>query len=271
MLKYDTAPGYDGRIDPRGIMNLRSGDMAEPAVSHIKASYAANVSWMDHCLGRFLDALDETGLSENTALILTSDHGTRLFEYGGFGKSMPVREQEAHVPLMVRRPGGAVGRRGGIVQPQDIFATVCGMAGCGRPDGVEAFDVLAPPEAERPRRIALSGQFSGFNGEREYVCTVLDGEWCLEATVAPERSRLQRMGGTEDVAADHPRVVRKLWSEGMDELARRGADARIMAWIRSGGDGPFPADCPLHDGWPGPEGYTAYFGRLAELGPTSVS
>ena len=100
---YDDTPGYDGRIDPRafypGARGMKNGVFPPGVYDRQRALYAAKVSWMDHCFGKVLDALEETGLADNTAIFFTADHGTNLGERGGFGKTGIVNEQEAHVPL----------------------------------------------------------------------------------------------------------------------------------------------------------------------------
>ncbi|MHC4505680.1 MAG: sulfatase, partial [Planctomycetota bacterium] len=143
VLKYDSTPGYDGRVDPRSFALRNHADLSEDAARRVKALYSAKVSWMDRWLGDFLDAFEQSGLSENSALILTADHGTDLRERGKFGKGTPVREGEGHVPLFIRVPGGEHGRSSAFVQPQDIFGTVAALALVETPGGVESQDVLA--------------------------------------------------------------------------------------------------------------------------------
>ena len=105
VLKYDKTPGYDGRVDPRAFGPWRNSKLTDAAVKRIRATYAAKVSRVDHWLGILLDTLSETGLQKNTAIILTSDHGTNDGTCNGFGKSVPPREPEARTPPMISVPG----------------------------------------------------------------------------------------------------------------------------------------------------------------------
>lgn len=43
--------------------------------------YAAAISFLDAQIGRLLDLLDELELWDNTAVILTSDHGNDIHSY----------------------------------------------------------------------------------------------------------------------------------------------------------------------------------------------
>ena len=56
----------------------------------------------------FLDAIDEAGLRNSTAVILCTDHGHYLGEHDLFGKpAAPVYSELGRIPLMIRWPGAA--------------------------------------------------------------------------------------------------------------------------------------------------------------------
>ena len=264
---YDDDARWDGRIDPRSFLVRDASDAPEAAKKRIAAQYAAKVSWVDRWLGELLDALEETGLARNTAVLLTSDHGTALAERGTFGKSAPVHEQEAHVPFILRVPDGGAGRSDMIVQPQDIFATVASLAGVDMPEDIISHDVLAAAREGGPgsREVALAGPAAnaGWGETPERILfTVLDQEWYLELAAKPEHCRLTRFGSLEDVAGEHPDVVGRLHAAGVEEIERRGTDAGLMGWLRSQGEAKFPSDASFWDGYPGPAGYRSYFQNL---------
>jgi len=275
---YDEAPDYDGRLDPRSFIARNDPKIPEEAKPRVAAEYAAKVGWVDHWLGKLLDTLDETGLAERTAILLTADHGTNVGERGRFGKGFPVREQEGRTPFMVHAPDGGSGRSDIIVQPQDIFATVMGFAGVAVPESAdcpspsESYDVLtiAREGGEGPRRLALAGgrtddwkgDLERGDAEAHILFTVFDREWCLEFASKPENCRLTRLGSLEDVAADHLSVVEELHAAAIDEIEHRGTDPVLVDWLRRSGETEFPTECRFWDGYPGPAGYTAYFNRL---------
>ena len=265
MRMYDDTPGYDGTLDPRAFVGRNQKDLSEAARARIKARYVAKTSWVDRWLGVFLDTLESTGMAEKTAVLLTADHGTNLGERWSFGKGAPVREYEAHTPFIVSVPGRSGSRSDLIVQPQDIFATVCGLAGVGVPEGIESHDVVAAAEAgEAPRELALSAAAADQRwnkGPETWLFSAFDGEWHLELTPKPETSRLHAMGSVEDVAADHAEVVQRLHARALDEVERRGIDPSLMAWLRSGGEADFPEDATFWDGYPGPAEFRPYFSR----------
>ena len=268
--RYVAGAESDGCVDPRSLFQHRNDKrLSGEAKNRIRAQYAAKVAWMDHCLGVFLDELATRGLAGNTAVIVTSDHGTNVGERGCFGKGLPVREQEAHIPLFARVPGAGCGRCRCIVQPQGICATVLELAGTRTPASVDGVDILraAGQESGIPRAIALSGvsadNWEPANGEttKKNLFTVFSDEWCLEFAARPEDCRLSRLGSIEQVENDHPDVVEDLRAIALDELARRGTDSGLLGWIQSG-TGALPDDVRFWDGWPGPAGFKPYFDRL---------
>ncbi|MFC1453004.1 sulfatase [Verrucomicrobiota bacterium] len=261
VLKYDATPGYDGRIDPRTFGGWRDKIVTKAAVKRIRATYAGKVSWVDRWFGVLLDALEEMGLKKNTAVVLTSDHGTNDGTFNGFGKKLPVREGEAHTPFMVFVPGAGSGRSDIIVQPQDVFATVLGIAGSRAPTNLDSHDVLAVAREDLPgaRNIAIAGVPPA---DGKILFSAFDGQWCLEVAGKREKCRLVRMGTGDDVAREHPGVVKDLHERALDEYERRGADPAIMHWLRAEGREPFPSRFVPHRFSPRPSGYQQYFQRL---------
>ena len=264
---YDDTPGFDGRTDPRSFTARNSPDRTEAAFKRIKAGYSAKVSWVDHWLGTFLDTLEETGLADNTAVVFTADHGTNVGERGKFGKGYPVCEQEARVPLFVRTPDGGKGRSQVIVQPQDIFSTILALGETEAPAGTPGHNVMALTghDAVGPRHVALAGRAaSGWgNSDPDHMLfTVFDREWCLEYALRPEDCRLTALGSLEDVAAANPAEVERLRVMAMGEIRQRGADPKLISWLRAAGEERFPDDAIYFDGYPSPAGYVTYFGRL---------
>ena len=259
---YDRTPGYDGRIDPRAFLVHGDPALSAAAVARIRAHYAAKVSLMDRALGQLLDALDETKLARRTAVILTSDHGTRLYERKVFGKSGVPDEPVAHVPVFVRAPGLRPGRSGAIVQPQDLFATVCALAGVKPLKDIESFDLLAQAKSGRARRrIALAGHDARSWREKldeKPLFTVFDADWCLEFRRRAEESALKRLGDGEDVAEANPRVVKRLHAAARREIARRGLDPELVAWLNATRR-KFPAKCRLFDAEPYLIGWEVYW------------
>jgi arylsulfatase A-like enzyme len=66
-------------------------------------AYLACVSFVDYEIGRVLDALEKSEYSENTVIVLWSDHGYRLGEKGTFAKHA-LWESATNAPLIFAAP-----------------------------------------------------------------------------------------------------------------------------------------------------------------------
>jgi arylsulfatase A-like enzyme len=92
----------------------------------------ANVTMVDAAGGTVLDALDELGLSENTFVIWTTDHGDAFACHGGhFDKASYMPEEMVRVPMALRWPGRIEPGRTSdkLVSLIDVAPTILDVAG----------------------------------------------------------------------------------------------------------------------------------------------
>ncbi len=67
--------------------------------------YDMGVAYADQAIGRIIAQLKETGLYEDTAIIISADHGENLGELWVYGDHQTADQMTHHVPLIVRWPG----------------------------------------------------------------------------------------------------------------------------------------------------------------------
>ncbi len=98
----------------------------------ILKAYHAMVSHIDHCVGRLRESLDELGLTEDTVILFTSDHGELLGNHGLLWKGPYMLDDLLRVPLIVSAPGrmDAPVVTTELTSMVDLFATVGALAGC---------------------------------------------------------------------------------------------------------------------------------------------
>ena len=111
---------------------------------HLSNLYDAEIRQLDDELGRFLDELERRGLLEDTAIVVTSDHGEEFLEHGGVLHGKTLYGELVRVPLLAAGPGVPVGRRvAGPVSLIDVFPTAMGLLGVEAPPYVEGIDLAA--------------------------------------------------------------------------------------------------------------------------------
>jgi arylsulfatase A-like enzyme len=119
------------------------------SLKEANALYDSEILYMDHYIGKFLQKLKTYDLYDNTLIIVTSDHGELIGEHGKFGHGDYLYQQELHVPLLLKYPGGEVSpnRTSMAVQMNDIFAMVLKRLEIDLPQGIQAG---IPPQIGHP-------------------------------------------------------------------------------------------------------------------------
>jgi len=104
--------------------------------------YLGCIASVDENVGRILDYLDESGLSENTMVIYTSDQGFYLGDHGWFDKRF-MYEESLRMPLLVRFPGRirAASRRDELVSNLDFAPTFLSQAGLDKPEDMQGLSL----------------------------------------------------------------------------------------------------------------------------------
>ncbi|MBC6439221.1 MAG: sulfatase-like hydrolase/transferase [Rhodospirillales bacterium] len=127
----------------------------EEHIREIRLSYYGYVSFLDHNIGRVLDALEASGQAENTLIIYTSDHGEMLGNHGMWAK-MNMYEESSAIPLIAAGPGIPSGARcDAPASHVDLHQTILGAhdlpltAEDGGLSGIALADLIAGDYSER--------------------------------------------------------------------------------------------------------------------------
>ena len=126
-------------------------DLDIPRVKRMMREYLGSIAAVDRNLGRIMDKLERLGLTENTIIIFTSDHGYNMGHNGiwhkGNGRwilttrrdSRPnLYEKSSQVPAVIRwtgkiKPGIKIEQ---TITHLDWFPTVLAMAGVSMPKDI---------------------------------------------------------------------------------------------------------------------------------------
>jgi len=172
------------------------GDTAAE-VAEMRANYAALVALCDDQLGRLLDRMDAGAMWDDTALIVTTDHGFLLGEHEWWGKNRaPFYNEIAHIPLMIHVPGARSGRSMALSQNIDIAATLCDLCKVPAPDTCLGRSLVpCVTDGASGRDIALFGVFGGAinatDGRHTYFRypPEMDSAPLFEYTLMPQHAR----------------------------------------------------------------------------------
>nr|WP_256455272.1 sulfatase [Cohnella sp. GbtcB17] len=160
-------------------------DVPLEALAHLRLRYAATLTMIDAWLGKLLCTMERLGIDDDTLVIFTTDHGFLLGEHELTGKNvMHVYNEIAHIPLMIRLPGGTgAGRRvGALTQNIDLMPTILDYMGAAIPDSVQGTSLRGVLEGtqDRIRDTALYG----YHG---MAVNVTDGRYAyMRAPVSPD-------------------------------------------------------------------------------------
>lgn len=103
-------------------------DCPEGMIRKIRKIYYAMIATLDEMLGSLFEAVKEMGLSDNTYIIFTSDHGEMAMEHGQILKRT-MYEPSIHIPLIIKGPDIEEGVKiDHAVSLVDIFPTLMEMA-----------------------------------------------------------------------------------------------------------------------------------------------
>ena len=111
-------------------------------------AYMGLIKQCDDHLGRILDHLEQTGESENTMIVLTSDHGDYLGDHW-MGEKDLFHDQSAKIPLIIYDPRAQADSTRGtccdaLAESIDLTATFIEVAGGKVPDHIVEGRSLLP-------------------------------------------------------------------------------------------------------------------------------
>ncbi len=142
------------------------------------ASYYGLCTMIDDYVGRLLDALDDSGLSDDTLVMFVSDHGESLGDRG-FWTKCTMYEESVVIPMIVAGPNVAKGAvRDDPVSLIDVRDTLIDAAGLDRPStGSGSISLLDPALADPERPVfseyhdggSITGMFMLRQGRWKYI------------------------------------------------------------------------------------------------------
>ncbi len=105
----ETWPDHPALAEFRRFFRLEQ-DLGDPVMRNMMAAYFGACTFLDGQIGRVLNELDNLGLTHNTRIIYTSDHGESHGARGLYGK-FTMYDDACAVPFVMCGPGIPAGHR----------------------------------------------------------------------------------------------------------------------------------------------------------------
>ncbi|MES1972115.1 MAG: choline-sulfatase [Pseudomonadota bacterium] len=241
-----------GQQDPhslrlRHVCGLDLDAVTDDQVRAARHAYYGAISFVDEQIGSVLETLADTGLAEDTIILLIGDHGEMLGERGLWYK-MNFFEGGARIPMIVAAPGRFAPRRVAEgVSLVDLLPTLIDLAG-GDDDTATPRDgtSLMPHLAGEQGPDLVLGEYLGEGaiapivmirrGPFKFIHSPADPDQLFDLSADPdELVNLALSPGHADTLADFRREVAARWdlarieAEVLASQARRRLVAAAMA------------------------------------------
>jgi arylsulfatase A-like enzyme len=198
---------------------------------YIVAMYDSEIRYVDEMgIDPLLAALDEAGLTDDTLVIVFSDHGEMMYQHGIFFDHHGLYDENLHVPLIVRWPGRAIqgARIPFLALHVDLAPTILEACGCPIPPKMEGHSLvpLITGNTDQPVRLDVL---------HTQECT-WQAKWVIRAD---DYKLIKKRGDEPDLHGMPPRELYHLPTD-PDELhnivdqepdVADDLDRRLEAWI----------------------------------------
>ncbi|WP_276354336.1 sulfatase family protein [Cohnella caldifontis] len=215
-------------------------DIDDPRARALKARYYGEITYIDECLGKILDAVDRRPDADNTLIVFFSDHGDHMGDHHAWQKES-FFEAAARVPFLLswpaRLPEGE--RREELVSLTDLFAIATHAA--GRTETRDGIDVLGAEAGSAEPRTHLFGWY-GKPGTPTFKVMVRDPNFKYIFMANGGREQLFHIGDDPDelreLSGKLPPIAAAMRNIAAEEARRHPGLARALS--EDGGLRSFP-------------------------------
>lgn len=235
-------------------------DLNDSHARIVRSRYYGEITYIDDCIGRILDAVEKRGDADNTLICFYSDHGDHLGDHSAWQKES-FFDVSCNVPLLVSWPARiAAGKKcDALTSLTDLFGMATKAA--GKADFREGVDALGVVFGSAEARENLFGYY-GEPGTRLFKVMVRNGSWKYIYMANGGREQLfnlqddpqelknlmeaqaevgSRMRGTATSRCEHPDLREAMEGDGLRSFDFRARKlTRIYQFDRSRGITGFP-------------------------------
>jgi arylsulfatase A-like enzyme len=210
----------------------RAPDSDWATYAQLIAYYYGHVTFIDHQVGRILDALDDLGLADDTLVVFVSDHGDMTGGHGLLQKGAVSYDELYRIPLVLRWPGTvAEGTTSdGMARLFDLMPTFLKAAETDIPDGLDARSLVPLLRGATP----VDWPDHVF---AEYVATQR-GDTALKILRTREHKlsvNLSDIDELYDLVSDPGETVNRI-DDPDYQAVRRAVSAQLLEWMDGSSD-----------------------------------
>jgi len=129
----DLYTGYESRKGDgpaRPVDYMPDAIRSEDDLKMLVDGYDGSLAYADHHIGQLVQSLDDLGVLDETAIIVSGDHGDSFGEHGQYMDHGIANEAVHNIPMVVRWPGVTrKGRCDSLIYGMDLSPTLCDMLG----------------------------------------------------------------------------------------------------------------------------------------------
>ena len=214
-VPYVRPDDFPPRFGPEEVdFPVAFGRFPRDKVSVVRDLYSDSLAYVDHQLGRLLDALRDAGRLDDTIVLVTGDTGQAFYEHDFASHGSYLYEEVVRVPLVVRAPGLlAPGLDEKKVQHIDLPPTILDLLGLPPHPSHQGQSLASPQYAERPIFLVCQTPLV-----TQYA--IVQDNWKLMLDVKGQKVELYDLendpGERNDLARQRPDLQRRL----LDQLVR---------------------------------------------------
>jgi arylsulfatase A-like enzyme len=215
-VPYRVPEGVPRRFSPESAdFTVRFGYFPKDKIDAVKDRYADSLAYVDAQIGRLLDHLRQSGLWEQTVVVMTGDQGQAFYEHGFAAHGSAIYDEVMKVPLVLRAPGIKPSIDDRPAQHIDVAPSVFYLLGLPAHPSFQGQNLMTP-DADLNKPIFMVAQTP-----LAYQYGVVESHWKL---IYDDRQRNYLLFNL----ADDPREVNNLAMQETSTL-KRLAD-RLHTW-----------------------------------------
>lgn len=226
---------------PPGNFNL---SVHKPASKIDEAAYLGEVAYVDEQIGKLLTFLKQTGLYQNSIILVASDHGEEFVNDWGrpIGHGRTLFQTQLHVPFLCVYPSKipAGSRIAQTLETVDIFPTLLELAGLETKQTISGESFASLLTASQSHYTKTDAVAEGIRRGEERKCLIQnpfklvyfrDSDRTFLYNIQSDPNELQ------DIAKDHPDIVQSMKQHLFERLDMKEPVVHPLQVVALGQDG----------------------------------